>query len=392
MALPDGRPVELVDLPGAYSLDPSSPDEAVTRDVLIGRQEGERLPDAIVVVVDATNLDNHLRFTLQLIALGLPLVVALNMVDLAERDGLKIDPGGARTRARRAGGRRRSRCASAASTRSRSALGEVVARRRAAGRGRAPASTHDIVVAPAPRAPDRARRDASSETAVAPLDATGSMRSRSIRWSGRSCCSRFMFVMFQAVFAWAQAPIGLRSQAGFDWLGGLVERRAAARLRCARCWSTGVITGVGAVVVFLPQILILFFFILLLEASGYMVRAAFLMDRLMARVGLSGRAFIPLLSSASPARCPGIMATRTIDDAKDRLTTILIAPLMTCSARLPVYTIIIGALSPSAQVLPGVGLQGLVLFALYVARHRRRAGRGAGAAPHRHQGRDQPAS
>ncbi|HEX8445088.1 MAG TPA: ferrous iron transporter B, partial [Sphingomonas sp.] len=172
-----------------------------------------------------------------------------------------------------------------------------------------------------------------------------------------------LFVMFQAVFAWSEAPIGW-IEAGFT----MAQEAVGAVLPPGVVRSLlvdGVIAGVGSVIVFLPQILILFLFILLLEASGYMVRAAFLMDRLMAGVGLSGRTFIPLLSSFACA-IPGIMATRTIDDPKDRLTTILIAPLMTCSARLPVYAVIIGAFIPARDVGPGIGLQGLVLFGLYV--------------------------
>jgi len=172
-----------------------------------------------------------------------------------------------------------------------------------------------------------------------------------------------LFLMFQAVFTWATVPMDL-IDAGFTQLQGAVNEALPPSLLRSLI-ADGVIAGVGAVVVFLPQILILFLFILFLEASGYMVRAAFLMDRLMARAGLSGRAFIPLLSSFACA-VPGIMATRTIDDEKDRLTTILIAPLMTCSARLPVYTLIIGAFIPNTRVLPFVGLQGLVMFSLYV--------------------------
>jgi len=359
MALPDGRPVELVDLPGAYSLDPSSPDEQVTRDVVLGKQEGERLPDAIVVVVDASNLDNHLRFALQLIALGLPLIVALNMVDLAERDGLKLDP---EALERELGVpvvptvavRRRGLDAL------KERMAEVVKT------GMHPLRDgkgvqHDIVVLQR-RARQIAEAATLSETAVR-------------RWThrldaialhpvaGPVLLLGLLFVMFQAVFAWSQTPI--------EWIEGLMgwvgtEVGAALPEGWFRSLIVdGLIAGVGAVVVFLPQILILFAFILVLEASGYMVRAAFLMDRLMSSVGLSGRAFIPLLSSFACA-VPGIMATRTIDDEKDRLTTILIAPLMTCSARLPVYTIIIAAFIPDRSVLPGVGMQGLVLFGLYV--------------------------
>ncbi len=358
MALPDGRPIELIDLPGAYSLDPASPDEQVTRDVLLGRQQGERLPDAILTVVDASNLDNHLRFTLQLIALGLPIVVALNMVDLAERDGLTLDPEAlerelgvpviATVAVRRRG-------LDALKDRMAEMVKGVTKIRPSAG------VQHDIVLLQR-----RARQIATAVTVS---------ETASRRWThrldalflhpvaGPLILLATMFLMFQAVFAWSEVPKGFIED-GMKWLG--TEIGAALPDGVFRSLIVdGVIAGVGAVVVFLPQILILFAFILVLEATGYMVRAAFLMDRVMASVGLSGRAFIPLLSSFACA-VPGIMATRTIADEKDRLTTILIAPLMTCSARLPVYTIIIGALIPDRAVLPGVGLQGLVLFALYI--------------------------
>ena len=358
MALPDGRPVELLDLPGAYSLDPSSPDEQVTRDVLVGRQAGERLPDAIITVVDASNLDNHLRFTLQLIALGLPIVVALNMVDLAERDGLKLDP---EALERELGVpvvptvAVRKRGLDALKER----LGEVV---RTVHTVRPGAGVqHDII--PLQR---RARQIATAVTISETAARRWTHRLDAVALhpvAGTILLLGILFVMFQAVFAWATPPADA-IDAGFSWLQGAIkDNMADGPLRSLL--TDGVIAGVGAVVVFLPQILILFAFILVLEASGYMVRAAFLMDRVMASVGLSGRAFIPLLSSFACA-VPGIMATRTISDEKDRLTTILIAPLMTCSARLPVYTIIIAALIPDRAVLPGIGLQGLVLFSLYV--------------------------
>jgi ferrous iron transport protein B len=359
MALDDGRPIELLDLPGTYSLDPSSPDEAVTRDVLLGTQAGERLPDAIVVVVDASNLDNHLRFTLQLIALGLPIVVALNMVDLAERDGLTLDavalegelgvPVVPTVAVRKRG-----------LDALRARLGEVVtpgARRVAAGSG----VQHDIVVLQR-----RARQIALAATVSETAARRWTHRADAVALHplfGPVLLLGLLFVMFQAVFAWSQLPIDW-IQAGIDWLAGAVGNALPDGF-VRSLLVDGLIAGVGAVVVFLPQILILFTFILVLEASGYMVRAAFLMDRLMASVGLSGRAFIPLLSSFACA-VPGIMATRTISDDKERLTTILIAPLTTCSARLPVYTIVIGAVIPNLAVLPGVGLQGMVLFALYV--------------------------
>ncbi len=361
MALDDGRPVELIDLPGTYSLEPSSPDEQVTRDVIFGRQEGERLPAALIVVVDATNLDNHLRFVLQLTRLELPLVVALNMVDMAERDGLKIDVGAL---ARELGVpvvptvavRRKGLDAL------RGELDALLAGRAQRLFAAAPAIVHDDIVT--------LQRRARAIALAATTEEHGARR-----WThavdavalhpllGPVLLGGLMFLMFQGVFAWAEAPVA--------WIEGLftalqdLVRATMADGVLRSLLIDGVIAGVGAVVVFLPQILILFFFILLLEASGYMVRAAFLMDRLMARVGLSGRAFIPLLSSFACA-IPGIMATRTIEDPKDRLTTILIAPLMTCSARLPVYAVIIAAFIPARSVGPGIGLQGLVLFGLYV--------------------------
>jgi ferrous iron transport protein B len=357
MALDDGRPVELVDLPGAYSLDPASPDERVTRDVVTGTGRFERRPDALVVVIDAANLDNHLRFALQLLALGLPVVVALNMIDLAERDGLVLDP------------------AALARELGVPVVPTVAVRKRGlddlrgelAGLlvpGRTPAAATDS--GPLPALQRRARALARAATvSEQPVR----------RWShavdavalhpvmGTALLVVVMFVMFQAVFYAGAAPADAIA-AGFDRLGDVVRGVMPASI-LRDLLTEGVIAGVGAVVKFLPQILIMFFFILCLEASGYMVRAAFLMDRLMASVGLSGRAFIPLLSSFACA-VPGIMATRTIEDEKDRLTTILIAPLMTCSARLPVYTLVIGAVIPNTRVLPFAGLQGLVMLGLYI--------------------------
>ncbi len=359
LVLDDGRPVELIDLPGAYSLEPSSPDERVTRDVVTGASSLERLPDALVVVVDAANLDNHLRFTLQLIALGLPVVVALNMVDLAERDGLTLDPV---VLARELGVpviptvavRKRGLDALKA------ALGEVVG-----GGGRKPqanAGTQDDIVHLQRRARHIAAAATVSETAgrrwAHMLD---SVALHSV--AGPLLLVTILFVMFQAVFTWASVPADA-IDAGFGWLQDAIKTAMPDGFFRSLI-TDGLIAGVGAVIVFLPQILILFLFILVLESSGYMVRAAFLMDRLMATVGLSGRAFIPLLSSFACA-VPGIMATRTIDDEKDRLTTILIAPLMTCSARWPVYTLIIGAMIPNTRLAPFVRLQGVVMFGLLV--------------------------
>ncbi len=359
LSLSDGRPVELVDLPGTYSLDPASPDEAVTRDVVLGTQSGERQPAALVIVIDASNLDNHLRFALELIGLGLPTIVALNMVDMAERDGLRIDA---------------DRLATelgvpviptvAVRRRGLEALVDALTARIAGG-----APVRHAAPAPEPNLTALQRR-ARAIAAAATLEEHGARRASHLidrvalhPVAGPILLAMTMFLMFQGVFAWSEAPVA--------WIEGLIlalQAFANAQLPPGFLHGLvveGVIGGVGAVVVFLPQILILFLFILILEASGYMVRAAFLMDRLMARVGLSGRAFIPLLSSFACA-VPGIMATRTIDDPKDRLTTILVAPLMTCSARLPVYAVIIAAFIPDRMIGSVVGLQGLVLFALYI--------------------------
>ena len=357
VALADGRPVELIDLPGAYSLEPDSLDEAVTRDVVLGRFEGQRRPDALVVVLDAGNLDNHLRFAIELIGQGLPVVVALNMVDLAKRDGLELD---ASVLAAELG----VPVIETVAVRKRGleALLESLSETLRGSINTQPAQKIDRK-AIAAKAHKLARKAVVSE-----------MQTR--QWTRRLdavllhpvggilVLLALLFVMFQAVYAWSEAPIGW-IEGGFGLLTDTIKASFPNSL--LRSFLTdGIIAGVGAVIVFLPQILILFLFILLLEASGYMTRAAFVMDRLMAAVGLSGHSFIPLLSSFACA-IPGIMATRSIMDQKERLATILIAPLMTCSARLPVYTLIIGAFIPTQSVGPGIGLQGLVLFLLYIA-------------------------
>lgn len=360
LALDDGRPVELVDLPGTYSLDPSSPDEQVTRDVVLGKQEGERLPDALVVVADASNLENHLRFVLQLRQLGRPMIVALNMIDMATRDGLKIDadalsealgvPVVTTVAVRKRG-----------LDDLRAALGGILQGKPAG--SAAPNRAIDQDITHFQREARRIAGHAIVEQPGGRAFTRGVDRLVLHPVAGPLILLAVMALMFQAVYAWSEAPI--------SWIEGLqgwLGETATATLSdgfLRDLLVEGIINGVGSVVVFLPQILILFFFILLLEATGYMVRAAFLMDRLMSGVGLSGRAFIPLLSSFACA-IPGIMATRSIDDPKERLTTILIAPLMTCSARLPVYAVIIGAFIPAISVGPGIGLQGLVLLGLYL--------------------------
>ena len=359
LTLPSGTAIDLIDLPGAYGLDPTSPDEAVTRDVLLGKQAGERLPDALLVVVDASNLDNHLRFTLQLIELGLPIVVALNMIDLAKRDGLELD------------------VAKLASELGVPVIETIAVRKRGIDLLLAQLD-HMLLLArtirpgPGPshdgfnlqrRARDIALGAILRETPTRRL--THRLDGLLLHpYLGPLILAAILFVMFQAVFAWSAPPADALARlvaAIGNWIGANLPPGILRSLIV-----DGLFGGVGAVIVFLPPILMLFLFILVLESTGYMVRAAFLMDRLMSHAGLSGRAFIPLLSSFACA-VPGIMATRTIDDPKDRLTTILVAPLMTCSARLPVYTLIIGAFIPARNVLPGIGLQGLVMFALYLS-------------------------
>lgn len=360
LVLPGGEVIDLLDLPGSYSFDTTSPDEEVTRKLVMGEFDGEPRPDVLVIVLDAANLEQHLAFAQEVLELGLPTVVALNMVDLAERDGLVLDP-------------------QALS----SALGvpvvpTVAVRRRGldelvaaiagaearAERMQAPEERPHITL-PERRLMARniARAAILSESTERRVNANLD-RILLHPWLGPPILFALLFVVFQAVFAWADPFIGLIETAT-EWIAGLVGSALPAGI--LRDFLTeGVIAGVGSVVVFLPQIIILFAFILLMESTGYMARAAFVMDRLMASVGLSGRSFIPLLSSFACA-IPGIMATRSIADPKDRLTTILIAPLMTCSARLPVYAVIIAAVIPATRVGPGIGLQGLVLFGLYVA-------------------------
>ena len=355
LMLPTGEAVELTDLPGSYGLDATSPDEEVTRRVILGELPGEAAPDVLVVVLDASNLEQHLVFALEVIGLGKPTVVALNMLDLAERDGLVIDPAALE-----------------------SALGvpviPTVAVRRRGLNELAAAIAAAEERAPGPHQPHtglterRLTAHAIAEGAIVSETARHRLHSKLDRvflnpWLGPVILFGLLFVVFQAVFAWA-TPFADALEGGVAAIGEVVRAQMAPGL-LRDLITDGAISGVGSVVVFLPQIVILFFFILVLEATGYMARAAFLMDRLMARVGLSGRSFIPLLSSFACA-IPGIMATRSIADAKDRLTTILIAPLMTCSARLPVYAVIIAAFIPNRQVGGGIGLQGLVLFGLYV--------------------------
>jgi len=356
MVLPSGEAIELTDLPGSYALDAASPDEEVTRRVIMGEFAGESMPDVLVLVLDASNLEQHLVFAQEVIALGRPTVAALNMIDLAERDGLTID-----------------------STVLEHGLGipvipTVAVRRRGLAELASAIETAEAR-APGPHQPHtllaerRLTARALTEAAIVSESSRHRLHSKLDQvflhpWIGPLILFGLLFVLFQAVFAGA-TPFADALEAVVGWLTQAV-RGAMAPSLLRDLVTDGVLAGVGSVVVFLPQIVILFFFILALEASGYMARAAFLMDRMMAGVGLSGRSFIPLLSSFACA-IPGIMATRSIADPMDRLTTILVAPLMTCSARLPVYAVIIAAFIPDTRVGPGIGVQGLVLFTLYVA-------------------------
>ena len=357
--LPSGDAMELIDLPGSYSFDTTSPDEEVTRKVVMGEFPGEARPDVLILVLDAANLEQHLVFAQEVIELGLPTVVALNMVDLAERDGLTLDP------------------AALSSALGVPVVPTVAVRRRgltdliaAIDSAESRAETIDHAE-PRPHITLPERRLAASNIAKAGILSESTERRLHARldnvllhpWIGPPILFALLFIIFQAVFAWA-TPFADALDAGAGVLSDFVTATLPEGF-VRDLLTEGLIAGVGSVIVFLPQIVILFAFILLMESTGYMARAAFVMDRLMAMVGLSGRSFIPLLSSFACA-IPGIMATRSIADPKDRLTTILIAPLMTCSARLPVYAVVIAAVIPQISVGPGIGLQGLVLFALYV--------------------------
>ncbi len=358
---PTGVRVRILDLPGAYSLDPLTPDEQVTADVLLGRRAGESAPDFVVCVTDATNLRQNLRLVLSLRRLGLPMVVALNMTDIARRKGIAID---AERLSRELG-------VPVVETVGVKASGakQLIEMLDSAA---IPARTEGVFEWRTPTAAD-IERDQAEVRRI--LRVVGGDRIDGVTFSdkldavvlhpvmGPLILAAILFLVFQAVFAWAQWPMDA-IKAGVDSLA--VWLRAAMPDSLLKgLLVDGVLAGVGSVFVFLPQIIILFFFILMLEDSGYLPRAAFLLDRLMGSVGLSGRAFIPLLSSFACA-IPGIMATRTIQNPRDRLATIMIAPLMTCSARLPVYALIIGAFIPRRTLLGGLQLQGVVLFVLYL--------------------------
>ncbi|MBX3476395.1 MAG: ferrous iron transport protein B [Brevundimonas sp.] len=359
---PSGRTLSVLDLPGTYSLRARSPDEEVTRDAVLGRLAGEAAPDAVVLVADATNLRLVLRLALEIKAVGRPMVLALNMYDIAERQGLRID-------LERLSAELGVRIVPTVATRRRgiedliAAAEELAVTGGAAGEGvwhapeaseiRAAHHQAERIMKACVRPPER------------PDTLTGRVDSVLLHpVGGLVILLALLFVMFQAVFTWA-TPLMDGIEAGLGALGGWVAAVMPDGL-LESLIVDGLIAGVGSVLVFLPQILILFAFIILLEDFGYMARAAFLMDRIMGGAGLHGRAFIPLLSSFACA-IPGVMAARVIDSKRDRLTTIMVAPLMTCSARIPVYTLIIAAFIPNETVWGFANLQGLVMFGLYAA-------------------------
>jgi ferrous iron transport protein B len=361
-----GRTFRVVDLPGVYSLEPATLDEAIARDVVLGRHAAEPPPDLLVCVVDATNLRLNLRLVLELKRLGRPMIVALNMSDVAAQRGYAFDRAALEralgvpvvpTVAVRVGGERELvEAIDAYGFADRAVIG-------ATRRLELPATPSAGEIEATQREVRRVLQD-SGYRVPARLVALRRLDALVLHpVAGPLLLATVLFLMFQAVFSWAKAPQNLINAGVQSLATQLSAVLPAGPLRSLLL--DGVIAGAGSVLVFLPQILILFLFILALEDSGYLPRAAFMLDRLMGRVGLSGRAFIPLLSSFACA-IPGIMAARTIPSARDRLATIMIAPLMTCSARLPVYALLIGAFIPQRAV--GVfDLRGLVLFALYLA-------------------------
>ncbi|UGQ45987.1 ferrous iron transporter B [Massilia endophytica] len=359
---PGGNTYKVLDLPGAYSLSAHTPDEEITRDVVAGLRQGEAAPEVVVCVVDATNLRLNLRLVLEIKRLGLPMILCLNMVDVAKKRGIEID-----------------------ADKLAQELGMTVVETVAVQNGgeksllRALDQMWPLHVAQArPLAAidavsvEETQREVRRILSIVSNDFhdTGNLTEKIDNVvlhpvAGPAILAVLMFLVFQAVFSWAAVPMDMIT-AGVEGLGELLKAHMADGV-LRSLLVEGILGGAGSVLVFLPQILILFFFILVLEDCGYLPRAAFLLDRLMGGVGLSGRAFIPLLSSFACA-IPGVMAARTIQNPRDRLVTIMIAPLMTCSARLPVYALIIAAFIPDRQVWGGaVSLQGLVLFCLYFA-------------------------
>ena len=356
MKTAQGTSVTVLDLPGTYSLNPGAEDEAVACQVVRGQSLQEPAPDLVVAVLDATRLRRSLRLLASLRRLGLPMVVVLNRIDSARAHGLQVD------------------VPRLAQVLGLPLVATVAVQAQGLDTFKALLDQAQVWQAPAQPMGTAERNDDAqaqhwmSEAGLEsdePIDVWSMQLDRVLLhpvW-GSLTLLVLLFLIFQAVFAGAQAPMDMIKE-GVLWLSELLAQQVPAGL-LRSLLIDGIMAGVGSVLVFLPQILILFFFILVLEESGYLPRAALLLDRMMGSIGLSGRSFIPLLSSFACA-IPGIMATRTIANRRDRWVTIMIAPLMTCSARLPVYALLIGAFIPAVSVGPGLQLQGLVLLGLYL--------------------------
>ena len=358
------KSIDLIDLPGLYSLDATSLDEQIASDVLVGKIKDIPKPDVIVAVVDATNLERNLYLVTQLFEFDIPVVVALTMIDTFERDSHQVSVG-----------------------KLSDLLGvPVVAVNAKKGRGLSELASMALAAAGSPvTVPEALRTEEvgndnskifsrynfishAVQESVVHGDEEAHYYSEKIdrilthKFFGLLVLIAVLLVLFQTIFSWASLPMDLLDR-GFGAIGDLVRAELPPGI-LADLLVDGIIAGVGGVLVFLPQILLLFLFISLLEDSGYMARAAFLLDKLMSRVGLHGKAFLPLMSSFACA-IPGIMATRTIEDRRDRFATILIAPFMSCSARLPVYTLMIGAFFTGQRVFGFISLAAVLMLAMY---------------------------
>lgn len=350
--LPSGDAIRVLDLPGTYSLKPSSLDEEVTRAVCLGELKGEILPDIFICVVDATNLSLHLSLVLEVRALNRPMILVLNMMDEVKKRGISID----KDKLSQLLGIPVVEAVAVKTKGIQDLINQL--------------DQKNLFITPYHAELSHFEQVKQITKQVILNNDSGDKRTAFLDKIflhpvlGLVILTLTMFVMFQAVFIWATPFIEfIENFVAWlsDFIGPLIQHPLLKSLVV-----DGVIAGAGSVLAYMPQILILFFFILMLEESGYLPRAAFLLDKLMSKAGLSGRSFIPLLSSFACA-IPGIMATRSISSERDRLATIMIAPLMTCSARLPVYALLIAAFIPNQLIYGWLSLQGLVLFGLYMS-------------------------
>lgn len=350
--LPSGDAIRVLDLPGTYSLKPSSLDEEVTRAVCLGELKGEILPDIFICVVDATNLSLHLSLVLEVRALNRPMILVLNMMDEVKKRGISID----KDKLSQLLGIPVVEAVAVKTKGIQDLINQL--------------DQKNLFITPYHSELSHFEQVKQITKQVILNNDSGDKRTAFLDKIflhpvlGLVILTLTMFVMFQAVFIWATPFIEfIENFVAWlsDFIGPLIQHPLLKSLVV-----DGVIAGAGSVLAYMPQILILFFFILMLEESGYLPRAAFLLDKLMSKAGLSGRSFIPLLSSFACA-IPGIMATRSISSERDRLATIMIAPLMTCSARLPVYALLIAAFIPNQLIYGWLSLQGLVLFGLYMS-------------------------